>query len=56
MKAEHCLGRQVEQRVFNGARGACPAIDPIVMLVELIAVDRVGGIPGVGEIPSVIVE
>ena len=44
LKAEHRFGRPIEQRSFEGARGAGAAINAVVVLMELIAVrpDRSG--------------
>ena len=46
LHAEHGLDRAAEQRAVNRAGDAGAAVDAIVVLVELIAVDRIRRVPG----------
>ena len=45
LQAEHCLARQVEQGPIEGARRTAATVKAIVVLMELIAVDRISGVP-----------
>ena len=46
LHAEHGFSRPAEQRALDGARDTAAAISAIVVLMELVAVDRIGQEPG----------
>ena len=46
LHAEHGFSRPAEQRALDGARDAAAAVSAIVVLMELVAVDRIGQEPG----------
>jgi hypothetical protein len=47
LHTNHRLGRQAAERPRERARGPSSAIDSIVVLMELVAVDRIVCVPGV---------
>ena len=47
LHAEHGFARPPQQRALDGARDAAAAVGAIVVLMELVAVDRIGQEPGV---------